>query len=152
MTLQRGRNDMGRKPGPPERTPRLRLKPKAPTSGYVDGAWWPNTDDLPTELPDLLAVLSVRLGSIDRVIYNLAEWVQAPKKLPLDGHAVRLAGYNRQPINTIEVLGRNRKRIILLVVPWSTDPDDAHRTMMAAAAPDDGTTVEGLLAAGTLGR
>lgn len=106
-----GRNAVGRKPTPPEHTPRLRLKPKAPISGYVDGAWWPHSDDLLTELPDLLAVLlSVRLGPIDRVIYNLAEWVQAPKKLPTDEHVVRLAGYNRQPINTIEVLGRNRKQ------------------------------------------
>jgi Family of unknown function (DUF5994) len=148
MTLQRGRNALGREPAPPDHTPRLRLKPKAPTSGYVDGAWWPNSDDLPTELPDLLAVLSVRLGPIDRVLYNLAKWVQPPKKLPIDGHVVRLAGYNRQPSNTIEVLGRNRNKIVLLVVPWSTDPDDAHHTMMAAAAPDGTTTVERLLKPG----
>jgi hypothetical protein len=38
MTLQRGRNAVDRKPAPPENTPRLRLKPKAPVSGYVDGA------------------------------------------------------------------------------------------------------------------
>jgi hypothetical protein len=28
----------------PAQTPRLRLKPKAPQSGYVDGAWWPHSD------------------------------------------------------------------------------------------------------------
>lgn len=148
MTLQRGRNAVGRTPTPPENTPRLRLKPKAPTSGYVDGAWWPHSDDLSTELPDLLAVLSVRLGPIDRVIYNLAEWVQAPKKLPNDGRVIRLAGYNRQPANTIEVLARNRNKIVLLIVPWYTDPDEAHPIMMTAAAPDDVTAVAGLLKAG----
>jgi len=148
MTLQqRGRNAVGRIPAPPDNTPRLRLKPKAPISGYVDGAWWPHSDDLPTELPDLLAVLSVRLGVIDRVMYNLAEWVQAPKKLILDGGFVRLGGFNRQPANTIEVLGRNGEKIVLLVVPWHADPDDAHPAMMAAAAPDDATTVDELLKA-----
>jgi hypothetical protein len=25
-------------------TPRLRLKRKAPITGYVDGAWWPRSD------------------------------------------------------------------------------------------------------------
>ena len=40
------------------------LKRKAPTSGHVDGAWWPHSDDLSTELPDLLTVLAVRLGII----------------------------------------------------------------------------------------
>jgi hypothetical protein len=76
MTLQRGRTAAGSKYTPPrytppKNTPRLRLKPKAPATGYVDGAWWPHSDDLPIELPDLLAVLSVRLGPIDRVIYKL---------------------------------------------------------------------------------
>jgi hypothetical protein len=70
------------------------LKPKAPVTGFVDGAWWPHSDELPTELPDLLAVLSVRLGPIDRVTYNLTEWVKAPVKMAYDGRLVRLAGYN----------------------------------------------------------
>lgn len=148
MTLERGRTGAGWKQAPPERTPRLRLKPKAPITGYVDGAWWPRSDHLPTELPDLLAVLSVRLGPIDRVIYNLAEWATAPRKLPTDGRVVRLDGYTVQPVNTIEVIGLNRSKIILLVVPAYTDTDDAHHTMMAAAAADDASTVEGLLLTG----
>src|ERR1700689_81751 len=86
----------------PQNTPRLRLKPKAPNTGYVDGAWWPHSDDLLIELPDLLAVLSVRPGPIDRVLYNLTEWASAPPKLPIDGHEARLAGSNRQPVNTVE--------------------------------------------------
>ena len=51
MTLQQLPTDVGRHYTPPENTPRLRLKPKAPQSGYVDGAWWPRSDDLPAELP-----------------------------------------------------------------------------------------------------
>jgi Family of unknown function (DUF5994) len=145
MTLQRGRIATGSRHTPPESTPRLRLKPKAPTTGYVDGAWWPHSDDLPTELPDVLAVLSVRLGSIDRVIYNLTEWAKAPQKLLTGGRVVRLDGFYRQPANTIEVLGVNRNKIILLVVPARTDPDFAHDTMMAAAAPNNASTIERLL-------
>ncbi len=152
MTLQRGRNAAGRQPAPPEHTPRLRLKPKAPITGYVDGAWWPHSNDLATELPDLLAVLSVRLGTIDRVIYNLAEWAKAPKKLPTDGRVVRLGGYHRQPVNTIEVIGLNRNKIVLLVVPPHTDPDQAHHTMMAAAVPDNASTIDGLLKTGAQDR
>ncbi|MEZ0054309.1 hypothetical protein ABIA30_005349 [Mycobacterium sp. MAA66] len=131
---------------PPEHTPRLRLKPKAPHSGYVDGAWWPRSDDLATELPDLLAVLSVRLGTIDRVMYNLAEWVKAPAKLATGGRQVRLDGYRRQPAKTLEVRGLNRERILLLVVPVQTDADQSHATMMAASAVN-GSTVADLLTA-----
>jgi hypothetical protein len=121
------------------------LKPKAPQSGYVDGAWWPWSDDLTNELPDLLAVLSVRLGEIERVLYNLGEWAKAPAKVAIGGRLVRLDGYRRQPPNTLEALGVNRNRMVLLVIPPTTDPQQAHRTLMAAAAPNDNSSVDGLL-------
>jgi hypothetical protein len=145
MTLIQDRTDVGQRNSPPEHTPRLRLKPKAPRSGYVDGAWWPRSDDLAAELPDLLAVLSVRLGRIDRVMYNLNEWAKAPAKLATGGRRVRLDGYRRQPTHTVEVLGLNRNRIALLVVPPNADPDGAHDTLMAAAAPSNDSTVDSLL-------
>jgi hypothetical protein len=97
------------------------------------------------ELPDLLAVLSVRLGNIDRVIYNLNEWSAPLAKFATGGRRVRLGGFRRQPINTVEVLGLNRSRIALLVVPPNTDPHNAHATMMAAASPDNDSTVDDLL-------
>jgi SAM-dependent methyltransferase len=126
--------------------PRLRLKPEAPLSGYVDGAWWPRSDDLTTEVSGLLAVLSARLGQIGRMLYNLDEWVRAPRKLAAEGRTVRLDGYRRQPVNTVEVVGLDRNRIVLLVVPPHTRPDQAHATMMAAATPNNACTVDNLLA------
>lgn len=146
MTQQES-HPAGRHPTPPDFTPRLRMKPKAPRTGYVDGAWWPWSDDLTSELPDLLAVLSVRLGRIERVMYNLGEWATAPRKAVVGENEVRLDGYRRQPINTLEVLGATRGRIVLLVVPPNTDPDQAHATMMAAATPNNDATVDGLLLA-----
>ena len=148
MTQRHDRTDVGRHQTPPEHTPRLRLKPKAPHTGYVDGAWWPHSDDLTTELPDLLAVLSVRLGPIDRVLYKLTDWAKAPTKLTAGRRAVKLDGYRLQPPNTVEVLGLNRSRNVLLVVPPHTDPDHAHATMMAAAGPGNDSTVGGLFMAG----
>ena len=129
----------------PEHTPRLRLKPKAPRTGYVDGAWWPHSNDLTAQLPDLLAVLSVRLGPIDRVLFNVNEWAKSTAKLRTGGRAVRLDGYQRQPVNTVEVIGLNRSRLALLVVPPNSDQDKAHAILMAAASPSDDSTVEGLL-------
>jgi Family of unknown function (DUF5994) len=145
MTLRQESTRVGPQHTPPEHTPRLRLKPKAPHSGYVDGAWWPRSDDLVAELPDLLAVLSVRLGTIDRVLYNVNEWAKAPSKLATGGRMVRLDGYRLQPMNTVEVLGLDRGRSALLVVPPSTVPDEAHATLMGAAAPGNDSTVDGLL-------
>lgn len=146
MTLHTARSGSGWQQPPPVQTPRLRLKPKASPTGYVDGAWWPHSDDLVAEVPDLVAVLSVRLGPIDRVIYSLDEWQPAPRRATLDGRMVRLAGYHHQPRGTVEVQGVNRRRVILAVIPPASDAGAAHDTMMAAASPDDVSTVADLLA------
>jgi hypothetical protein len=145
MALVQARTKVGQRISSPEHTPRLHLKPNAPRSGYVDGAWWPRSDDLATELPDLLAVLSIQLGRIDRVIFNSDEWAKPSAEFATGGRRVRLDGYRHQPTNTVEVLGFNRKKMVLLVVPANADPDKARATQMAAAAPTDYSTVDNLL-------
>ncbi|HXO83714.1 MAG TPA: DUF5994 family protein, partial [Mycobacterium sp.] len=102
MTLQTGRRSTDSTHTGPRITPRLRLKPKGSAAGSVDGAWWPHSDDLPSELPDLLAVLSIRLGPIDRVTYNFVDWATAPAEFPTGDDMVRLSGYYQQPGNTIQ--------------------------------------------------
>jgi hypothetical protein len=83
---------------------RYRLKPTARGIGYVDGAWWPYSDDLMTQLPDLIAVLSMRLGAISCVMYNNTEWRMTPTELVSGGRVVQLDGHRRHPFNTVEVL------------------------------------------------
>lgn len=148
MTPQNDHTSAGGRHAPPLHTPRLRLKPKSPRSGYVDGAWWPHSADLTAELPDLLAVLSVRLGLVGRVIYNLAEWATAPAKLAFGAQTVRLDGYRLQPAHTVEVVGLNRSRIVLLVVSPHTDQHQAHAIMMTAAGPNNALTVASLMISG----
>ena len=138
----------GRRQEGPQTTPRLRLKRKGATVGYVDGAWWPSSDDLSTELPDLLTVLSVRLGTVARVLYNLDEWANVPRRIVIDGSVVRLDGYRRHPAHTIGVLDSRGARIVLLVVPSRTEADLAHTIAMAAADSDDASTVKSLLTTG----
>jgi hypothetical protein len=120
-------------------TARLRLKPKGPQTGLVDGAWWPESACLEKELPDLVAVLSVRLGPVERVLCNLRSWADVPRKITFNGQVLRLGGYRRQSMDTIEVIGR-RGRLTLLVVPPKTGPEDAHTAMMAAASRENDAT------------
>ena len=145
MTPKIDHMDVGQRHTAPEHTPRLRLKPKAPQIGSVDGAWWPHSENLTAELPDLLSVLSVRLGPIGRVIYNLDEWASAPRKFATAGRTVGLDGFRLQSANTVEVLGLNGKRIVLLVVSSEADAEQAHAIMMTAACPDNASTVDSLL-------
>ncbi|MDT5227484.1 MAG: hypothetical protein QOH94_1277, partial [Mycobacterium sp.] len=135
MTLRDARSASDSRHTGPQSTPRLRLKPKAPSTGQVDGAWWPHSNDLAVELPDLLAVLSVRLGPIDHVTYNFADWAAAPATFPTGGDTVRLSGFYQQQGNTVEVIGTNRTKLVLLVIPSSTEPGHAHEILMSAATP-----------------
>ncbi|WP_292976520.1 DUF5994 family protein [Mycobacterium sp.] len=143
MTLRDGRGAPDS--SGPQNTPRLRLKPKAPSTGHVDGAWWPHSDDLAVELPDLLAVLSVRLGPIEQVTYNFADWAAAPATFSTGGDTVRLSGFYQQQGSTVEIIGIDRAKLVLLVVPSRTDPEHAHDILMSAATPRDESTVDCLL-------
>jgi Family of unknown function (DUF5994) len=131
---------------------RLRLRPKALTTGYVDGAWWPRSRDLAAELPALLAVLAVRLGEIPRVSYNLTEWETAPGQISADGVRVRLSGFWSRPPHTVDVIGSDRRRLTLLLVPPETGPSVAHHAMMCAAQRENNDTVEVLLRDGATGK
>ncbi|MEV4049794.1 DUF5994 family protein [Amycolatopsis sp. NPDC049688] len=127
--------------------PRLRLKPAAPATGYVDGAWWPSTRDLAAELPALLAALAARLGRIDRVTYHLGDWPNAPRRVTFDDNAVRLEGFRSQPSGSLTAIGWNRQRTTLLVVPPETGPDAAQHALTTAADPDNTDDSTKLLAA-----
>lgn len=130
---------------PPGRTLRLKLKPKAPASGYVDGAWWPRSRDLSTELPALLAVLAIRLGRVSQVCYNLTVWDTAHRSLNIDGRQVRLGGFNAQHPHTIDVIAANGTRLTLLVLPPATHLATAHPIMMIAARRDNIDSIDDLL-------
>jgi hypothetical protein len=125
---------------------RLRLKPRGPVTGFVDGGWWPRSRDLPAELPALLAVLAVRLGPVESVSYNLDTWAPAPRRITLDGRLVRLAGYRSQHPATIDVLGAAHRLTLLVVAPDAT-PEAAHGALMTAGHRGNADRVDALLLA-----
>ena len=139
------------KPPPARHTPlRLRLKPKAPPTGYVDGAWWPRSRDLTKELTALAEVLAVRLGRIERVAYALSAWDATPRKVDVGGFRARLEGFTYQDQNIIHMTGSSRGRISLLVVPPEMTDPAGHDAMMTAGHRDNADRPEEILAAATL--
>lgn len=139
MAPKKIRSPAARHRVPPEYTPRLRLKPKADRDGYIDGAWWPRSGELTTELPDLLAVLSVGLGPVWRVVYDPACWSRVPQQMTVDNRAVRLDPYRFERWNTMFVFGRDSGLIVLRVIPSATAEDTAHAALMAAVNPEPAT-------------
>lgn len=125
---------------------RLRLKPRAPTTGYVDGAWWPRSRDLPAELPALIEKLALRLDQVERVTYNLTAWPPTRRRIVIDGRVIRLEGFRSQHADTVTVIGGwDRHRLALLVVPPETETVLAQQILMTAAHADNIDDIETLL-------
>lgn len=127
---------------------RLRLKPRDQRFGSVQGAWWPRSTQLTTELPLLLAALWSRLGRVDRVVYDQNAWAPAPLHLRFRSGEVALDSSADRSINTISLIRKGAESLVLLVVPPCTNPTHAYTAVMTAAKPDDVSTTDELLGIG----
>ena len=127
---------------------RLDLKPVGSTTGFVDGAWWPYSTELAAEIPALLEAITGRLGSIERVSYNLAGWATASRRVDAGGIRVRLDGFRTRPSDTIDVSGVSDHRVTLLVIPPTTDQSTARDIMRRASTPGNCESTETLLGNG----
>jgi hypothetical protein len=125
---------------------RLTLKPAAPATGSVDGAWWPWSRNLAAEVPALLAVLADRLGAVEGVSYNPDDWGPTPSKIIAGGGRIRLGGYRSQQRDTIDVYGRQQLVTLLVVAPEATAPV-AQAALRAAGHRGNTDGVEALLRA-----
>jgi len=125
---------------------RLEMKPVGSTTGFVDGAWWPYSNDLADEVPALLAAITGRLGSIERVSYSMAGWANASRRVDAGGVRVRLDGFRTRPSDTIDVSGVSDHRVTLLVIPPTTEQSAARDIMRRASTPGNCESTETLLA------
>ena len=133
-----------RKRRPAIGTLRLRLKPAHQTCGFVQGAWWPRSTLLAAELPSLLAALSLRFGTIDRVQYHESDWSPAPPHIKHQDRDIILNDSQDSP-NVISVSGQHFGKFTLLVVPPYTDATHAYNVVMTAASANDSSTPDQLL-------
>ena len=115
------------KPG----TALLRLQTTHSREGILDGAWWPRSRDVATELPALIQALTTHLGPITRVGLDTDAWGEVPTRLVIDEQVVRLDSF---PVgdDTVLVTRGDNDHFALLVVPPHTTADAA-RTAMARA-------------------
>lgn len=126
---------------------RLRLKPKDAPPTTLDGAWWPRSHDLATELPSLIEVLAMRLGSITGVTYVKTEWDNAPRRLEIGGHVVHLDGLRAGTGHLVTVTGPEPHRVSLLVVPPGAPEAAGHDALITASRRDNADLAGEILAA-----
>jgi hypothetical protein len=116
-------------------TARLALKPVNSPRGLLDGAWWPRSRDLTQELSALADILDPLWGRITRVAVNPRYWPTIPRKVPVNGHVVKVGWFTEElDPHKILLLSYTAGRWDLLVIPPETGAPAAARLMAAASA------------------
>ncbi|WP_425472257.1 DUF5994 family protein [Streptomyces cyaneus] len=116
---------------------RLALKSESPSAGpaELDGAWWPPSRDLPSELSALADVLDPLWGQITRIAVNPRSWPILPPRIFVNGRVVKVGWFTSElDPHAILLLSRIAGRRNLLVVPPETGAPAAARLMAAASA------------------
>src|SRR5690242_3980668 len=126
---------------------RLRLKPQAAAPGLLDGAWWPRSTGPVAEFPALLAGIGVRMGTVDRMAFNVTAWARAPRHLVVDGRPILLEGFRTVDPHMVFLSGHGWHRMALLVIPPDTAADVAGLALVRASDPANTERAAQILAA-----
>lgn len=132
-------------------TARLSLRSVSSSAGptELDGAWWPRSRDLPSELSALADVLDPLWGRITRIAVDPRHWPTLPPRIVVNGHVVKVSWFTSElDPHGITLLSYTAGRWDLLVIPPETGASSAAR-LMAAASADTGppTTATALMTA-----
>ncbi|MBC7267545.1 MAG: hypothetical protein H5T76_02320 [Streptomyces sp.] len=122
----------------------VRLETTHDRQGALDGAWWPRSRDIASELPGLVTALSEYLGPITRVGLDGDAWDGLPTRMTIGGRIVHIDSF---PVgdDTILVTRGDKDLFSLLVVPPHATRDAARAAMAAAVRAGGQTTAEQIL-------
>lgn len=122
----------------------LRLETIGPRGGVLDGAWWPRSEHIESELPALVSALTRHIGPITRVGLDATAWEGLPTRLTVDDRVVHIDSY---PVgdDTILVTRGDRDLFSLLVIPPNADPEAAKAAIAQAVRQDNVSDAQQIL-------
>jgi len=117
------------------RTPlRLTLTP-GDQKQVLDGAWWPQSRHLPTELADLVDHFPPERARISRVVFSPPDWDGAQRRIQVDGRHVKAGSFPHDDTHVVVLRTSDRTFLTLLVVPATFTRGQGEEAMLAAATP-----------------
>jgi hypothetical protein len=108
--------------------------------GKVEGAWWPRSRDVTTELRSLLAALPERLGRITRVALNSTMWDATPRRVLTPTRIMKVGWFTVMDPHLMTLADAQGHRIDLLIIPPQTAEEAAQRALAIASGISDMTT------------
>jgi hypothetical protein len=101
----------------------------------VDGAWWPSSSDLSLELPDLVAIFSLWIGQVNRVVYDpRSGWLSTPPRILSRNSMVSVDPYRLLFPDTIYLRGTHARDAVLFVLSPTDDSGVARQLLTLVAA------------------
>ncbi|SOX52473.1 hypothetical protein MAAFP003_1139, partial [Mycobacterium ahvazicum] len=116
---------------------RLQLTPYRAASEHLDGAWWPRSQNLVEELPDLVASVSERLGRVVMVGYRRNGWDATPALAEIGGHTIELLGFISDEPASVILIGEDGRHLTLHVIRPDTDEAVAREALAKVQVPAD---------------
>ncbi|MPY58349.1 DUF5994 family protein [Streptomyces spongiae] len=123
----------------------LRMKTTPKRTGTFDGAWWPRSRDLESQLSGLLTALTARLGPLAGVGLDAGAWDDRPGHLVVDGRTVHI-DWSAVADDTMIITRGDQDHFLFLVIPPQTAPSRARAAMAMAVRDDNDTSAEQILA------
>ncbi|MFW0790184.1 DUF5994 family protein [Gordonia sp. CPCC 205333] len=120
---------------------RVVLKSHA-TANNIDGAWWPHSSQLESEIRDLIETVSERINPVVCVVFHENDWVHSLSRIQVDNHLIWLDGYRYWPSGVVKLRGINDKQgLTIMVIPPDTSAPAAATILAAASSVRDNSTV-----------
>ncbi|WP_266549381.1 DUF5994 family protein [Streptomyces sp. NBC_01142] len=123
----------------------VRLETTPSRTGMFDGAWWPRSRHIATQLPGLIAALTARLGPIARVGLDASAWDEVPFRLVIDDRVIHIDWYAVDD-STMIISRGHEDHFAFLVIPPQADAAAAHAAMTMAVQEDNSVSAEVILA------
>ena len=116
---------------------RLQLNPFRLGAEHIDGAWWPRSRRLVSELPGLLTSVSDRLGQVVMVGYRRNGWDETPLLAEIAGRTVELLSFTSDEPASLIIIGEDGRHITLKVIPPDADEQTAQRAFVESQRRTD---------------
>jgi len=113
----------------------------------LDGGWWPHSRDLAVELAELVSGLPRDAGRAVRAVYSPPDWDTPPRRVPLAKGYLKVGCFPRDDSHVLDLRMLDGTTLRLLVVPSTTDPQQARSALEAAAEPEGTGTPKTILTA-----